>query len=167
MYKEVIMRKVLVLVLVVVCCSFVSSVFAQSKTDKAEIDRATIQTEKKKIVAENMQLTDAESTAFWPVYDEFQRGLRQINDKLGAVIADFAKNYNTMTDAKAGEILKGYLAAEKERLVLKEKFVPKFKKVLPMIKVARYYQIENKLETIVRYELIKQIPLAKSAQEGK
>ncbi|MCJ7545275.1 MAG: hypothetical protein MUP30_00400, partial [Deltaproteobacteria bacterium] len=62
---------------------------------------------------------------------------------------------------KAGEIMKGYLAAEKERLALKEKYVPKFKKVLPMIKVARYYQIENKLEAIIRYALVKEIPLAK------
>ena len=155
------MKKVLVVVLAIVCCSFVSSVFAQSKTDEAEVNRAAIQTEKKKIVAVNMQLTDAESKAFWPVYDEYQNGLRQINDKLGAVITDFAKNYNTMTDAKAGEIMKGYLAAEKERLALKEKFVPKFKKVLPMIKVARYYQIENKLETMVKYQIVKEIPLAK------
>ena len=155
------MKKVLVLVLVVVCCSFVSSVFAQSKTDEAEIARANIQAQKKEIVAANMQLTDAESKAFWPVYNEFQNGLRQINDKLGAVIGDFAKNYNTMTDAKAAEILNGYLAAEKERLVLKEKYVPKFKKVLPMIKVTRYYQIENKLEAMVRYQLVKEIPLAK------
>jgi hypothetical protein len=155
------MRKVLVVVLAIVCCSFVSSVFAQSKTDEAEINRAAIQTEKKKIVAANMQLTDAESKAFWPVYNEYQNGLKQINDKLGAVITDFAKNYSTMTDAKAGEILNGYLAAEKERLALKEKFVPKFKKVLPMIKVTRYYQVENKLEAIVRYQLVKEIPLAK------
>ncbi|MCJ7545500.1 MAG: hypothetical protein MUP30_01550 [Deltaproteobacteria bacterium] len=155
------MKKVLALVLVVVCCSFVSSVFAQSKTDEAEIARANLQTQKKEIVAANMQLTDAESKAFWPVYNEYQNGLRQINDKLAAVIGDFAKNYSTMTDAKAGEILNGYLATEKERLALKEKFVPKFKKVLPMIKVARYYQIENKLETMVKYQIVKEIPLAK------
>ena len=155
------MKKVLVVVLAIVCCSFVSSVFAQSKTDEAEVNRAAIQTEKKKIVAVNMQLTDAESKAFWPVYNEYQNGLRQINDKLAAVIGDFAKNYSTMTDAKAGEILNGYLATEKERLALKEKFVPKFKKVLPMIKVARYYQIENKLETMVKYQIVKEIPLAK------
>ncbi len=155
------MKKVLAVLLVIMCCSFVSSVFAQSKTDEAEIARANIQAQKKEIVAANMQLTDAESKAFWPVYNEFQNGLRQINDKLGAVIADFAKNYNTMTEAKAGEILNGYLATEKERLALKEKFVPKFKKVLPMIKVTRYYQVENKLEAMVRYQLVKEIPLAK------
>jgi hypothetical protein len=155
------MKKVLILVLVLVCCSFVSSVFAQSKTDEAEIARANIQAQKKEIVAANMQLTDAESKAFWPVYNDYQNGLRQINEKLGAVIADFAKNYNTMTDAKASEILNGFMATEKERLALKEKYMPKFKKVLPMIKVARYYQIENKLETMVKYQLVKEIPLAK------
>jgi hypothetical protein len=155
------MKKVLAVLLVLMCCSFVSYVFAQSKTDEAEINRANIEAQKKEIVAANMQLTDAESKVFWPVYNEYQRQMKAINDKLAAVIQDFAKNYNTMTDAKAGEILKGYLATEKERLALKEKYVPKFKKVLPMIKVTRYYQIENKLEAMVRFALVKQIPLAK------
>ena len=131
------MKKVLAVLLVLVCCSFVSSVFAQSKTDEAEINRANIEAQKKEVVAANMQLTDAESKAFWPVYNEYQREMKVVTDKLVAVIEDFAKNYNTMTDAKAGEILKAYLATEKERLVLKEKYVPKFQKVLPMIKVTR------------------------------
>jgi hypothetical protein len=155
------MRKVLLVVLAIVCCSFVSSVFAQSATDEDEIIRSALQTEKKAIVAANMNLTDTESKAFWPVYDEYQKGLRKINEKMATVIVEYAKNYSSMTDNQAAELLEGYLVAEKERLALKKKFVKKFKEVLPMIKVARYYQVENKLETIVRYQLVKEIPLAK------
>jgi hypothetical protein len=157
------MKKVLVLVLVVACCSFVSSVFAQSKTDEAEIIRSALQTEKKAIVAANMNLTDAESQTFWSVYDEYQKDLRKINEKFAAVIVEYAKNYSALTDDQAGEILKGYLVAEKERVALKQKFVKKFKKILPMTKVARYYQVENTIEAIVRYQLAQQIPLAKSS----
>jgi hypothetical protein len=160
-HKEDMVKKILVLILVVACCSFVSSVFAQSATDEDEIIRSALQTEKKAIVAVNMNLTDTESKAFWPVYDEYQKGLRKINEKMATVIVEYAKNYSAMTDNQAAELLKGYLVAEKERLALKKKFVKKFKKVLPMIKVARYYQVENKLETIVRYQLVKEIPLAK------
>ena len=155
------MSKVLVVVLSIFCCSFVSSVFAQSVTDEAEIIRAALQTEKKAVVAANMNLTDAESKTFWPVYDEYQQGLRKINEKMATVIVEYAKNFSTLTDDQASELLKGYLVAEKERLALKRKFVKKFKKVLPMIKVARYYQVEHTIETIVRYQLVQQIPLAK------
>ena len=157
------MKKLLLIVLALACCSFVPSVFAQSKTDEAEIIRSGLQTEKKAIVAANMNLTDAESQAFWSVYDEYQRGLRKINEKFATVIVEYAKNSSALTDDQAGEILKGYLVAEKERVVLKQKFVKKFKKILPMIKVARYYQVENTIEAIVRYQLAQQqIPLAKS-----
>jgi len=155
------MSKVLVVVLAIFCCSFVSSVFAQSVTDEAEIIRAALQTEKKAVVAANMNLTDAESKTFWPVYDEYQQGLRKINEKMATVIVEYAKNFSTLTDDQASELLKGYLVAEKERLALKKKFLKKFKKVLPMIKVARYYQVEHTIETIVRYQLVQQIPLAK------
>jgi hypothetical protein len=34
-------------------------------------------------------------------------------------------------------------------------------KVMPAKKVARYYQIENKLEAIIKYELAKEVPLVK------
>jgi len=155
------MKKVLVFVLVVICCSFVSSALAQTVTDEAEIIRSALQTEKKAVVAANMDLTDAESQVFWPVYDEYQMGLRQINEKMAAVIVEYAKNYSALTDDEADELLKGYLVAEKERLALKNKFVKKFKRVLPAIKVVRYYQVEHTIETIVRYQLVQQIHLAK------
>jgi len=155
------MKKVLVFVMVVICCSFVSSGLAQTVTDEAEIIRSALQTEKKALVAANMNLTDAESQVFWPVYDEYQKGLRKINEKMAAVIVEYAKNYSSLTDHEADELLKGYLVAEKERLALKNKFVKKFKRILPVIKVVRYYQVEHTIETIVRYQLVQQIHLAK------
>jgi hypothetical protein len=39
--------------------------------------------------------------------------------------------------------------------------VPQFRKILPDTKVARYFQIENKVDAILSYELAKVIPLVK------
>ncbi len=147
----------------VVTFSFVMSVslFAQTQTDEAEIIRSAFQADKKAVVAANMDFTEGESQGFWPVYDEFQKALRKINEKWAILIVDYARNYQAMTDDKASELLKDYLAVEKERLNLKKSFVKKFGKVLPAKKVSRYYQIENKIEAIVKNELAKEIPLVR------
>jgi hypothetical protein len=160
-YEEDIMSKVLVVVLAIVCCSFVSSVFAQSVADEDEIIRSALQTQKKAIVAANMGFTEAESQAFWPVYEEYQKGLGKINERTATFLRGYARDYNTMTDDKASELLKDYLFAAKERLALDKKFMKKFAKVLPVKKVTRFYQVEYKLEAIVKYEFAKAIPLVK------
>lgn len=140
-----------------------SPVFAEEKTDKApsnmEILREKIQADKKLVVAANMNLTDAEAKAFWPIYQEYQTKLTKINERITKLIVDYAQNYQTMTNEIAKKLMTESMAVEKERLTLKESLMPKFQKALPAIKVARYYQIENKIQAIVQYSLADGIPL--------
>lgn len=136
---------------------------AEEKTDKAssnmEILREKIQADKKLVVAANMDLTDAEAKAFWPIYQEYQTKLTKINERVAKLIVEYAKNYQSMTNDIAKKLMKESMAVEKERLALKESLMPKFQKALPAIKVARYYQIENKIQAVVQYGLADSIPL--------
>jgi hypothetical protein len=136
---------------------------AEEKMDKAsgnmEILREKIQADKKLVVAANMDLTDAEAKAFWPIYQEYQTKLAKINERVAKLIVEYARNYQSMTNDIAKKLMKESMAAEKERLALKELLMPKFQKALPAIKVARYYQIENKIQAVVQYELADSIPL--------
>ncbi|MGB6012680.1 MAG: hypothetical protein WBI57_15550, partial [Desulfobacterales bacterium] len=72
---------------------------------------------------------------------------------------NYAANYQTMTEEAAKELINGYLTIEEERVTLMKSFLPKFRKVLPEKKVARYYQLENKINAVVKYGLATQIPL--------
>ncbi|MHC4686586.1 MAG: hypothetical protein ACYTEW_20075, partial [Planctomycetota bacterium] len=102
----------------------------------------------------------SEKEAFWPVYDKYQDELFRVNRKTGQVVMKFAAAYKSLTDDKAKELMREYLAVEKERVKLKESYMKKFEKVLPPKKVMRYLQVENKLDIMARYELSKGIPLA-------
>jgi hypothetical protein len=135
--------------------------FAQTQADEEELVKSLLQTGKKSIIADNMGFTEDESKAFWPLYNEFQQVKKKLNERMIKVIKDYVDGYETMTNEKADVLLKEYLAIEKERTDLKSAFLPKFTKVMPAKKVARYYQIENKLEAIVKYELAKEVPLVK------
>jgi hypothetical protein len=129
--------------------------------DNMQILREKIKADKKLVVAANMQLTESEAKAFWPVYDRYQKDLAKINHRIGKLIESYAADYqaNTLTDEKAKKLIGEYVAIGKAEAKLQESYVPKLSKVLPMKKVARYLQIENKIRAAIKYELAGEIPL--------
>jgi hypothetical protein len=132
-------------------------------TTNMEILRQKIKADKKLVVAENLKLTDAEATAFWPVYDAYQKDLQAINQRLTAAILAYADAYNKgpVTNETAKKLLDEALAIEDAEAKLKTALVPKVLAVLPATKAARYIQIENKIRALVRYEMAAGIPLVK------
>ena len=142
--------------------------FAQTKpaaaqpADNMQILRDKLKADKKLVVAANMELTEPEAKAFWPVYEAYQKELHKINDQLAMTIVAYSKEYNanTLTDAKASKLLDQSIAIEEAETKLKRSFVPRLNKVLPGRKVARYMQIENKVRALVKYEIAGEVPLA-------
>ena len=137
---------------------------AQDKpADNMQILREKVKADKKLMVAANMELTEAEAKAFWPVYDAYQKDLEAINQRTVKLIESYAADYraNTLTDEKAKKLVDELVAIEKAEAGLKTSYVPKLGKVLPMKKVARYLQVENKVRALVKYELAGGIPLVR------
>jgi len=106
-------------------------------------------------------LTEEEQKVFWPLYNTYQAELSKLEDKEIALITMYAENYKDMTDQKAQELLDQFLAVDDEALKVRHAHVKKFLKVLPAKRVARYFQVENKLNAIVNYDLARGIPLVK------
>jgi hypothetical protein len=115
------------------------------------------------MVATNIELTESEAKGFWPVYEEYQKDLTAINQRIGKLIESYAADYraNSLTDDKAKKLVDELVAIEQAEAGLKTTYVPKLSKVLPLKKVARYLQIENKVRALVKYELAASIPLAR------
>jgi hypothetical protein len=138
---------------------------AQEKpTDDMQILMEKIKADKKLLVSENMQLSEAEAKKFWPVYDQYQNELFILRTRSLKLIEDYAKNSESMTNDIAKKLLDEYLTIERLRQKVRDAYLPKFRKAIPGIKVARYYQIENKISAVVNYELAKLIPLVKTNQ---
>ena len=136
---------------------------ARKVTEDLNLTREVIQIKRKAIVALNMGLTDYESKAFWPVYDEYWAEMKKLGDREVALISDFAKHYvyESMTNQKAKEMHQEWMSIKKHTVKLQEKYAKRFRKVLPEKKVLRYFQIENKLDLIIDSELSAQIPLVR------
>jgi hypothetical protein len=133
----------------------------EKPADNMNIVRDAIRAERKVLVAENMQLTESEAKAFWPVYDEYEKEMKVVGDRMVELVQNYATTHNVMTDDTAGKLLDKMLSIQSDRVKLQQTYLPKFKKVLPLTKVARFYQIENKIRAVVDYDLAGSIPLVK------
>ena len=136
--------------------------FSQEKaSDNMQVVIEKIRADKKLLVAENMQLTDAEAKAFWPVYKQYQDELFLLRTRTVKLIRDYADAYETMNNNTAKKLLNEYMSIESLGPKLRQAYLPKFRKALPEVKVARYFQIENKIQAALFYELAANIPLMK------
>lgn len=120
---------------------------------------AKIQADKKGIVARSMDLTADEANKFWPLYENFQRELAVPQSAYTRAVLDYVAADGKLTDANAKRIAEQVLAADRDEARLREKHFKQLLKVLPAHKAARYMQIENKIQAVVRYESAKAIPL--------
>ena len=145
---------------------FAVPAFAQTESTadtNMQILMDKIKADKKLLVASNMGLTDAEGKKFWPVYEAYQKDLQQVNERIGKTIAAYADAYNegkgTISNDTAKKLLHEAISAEEQEVKLKRSLADKVGKVLPAAKTARYYQLENKIRAVIKFELAKQIPL--------
>jgi hypothetical protein len=139
----------------------VSAMAQTTGTTNMEILRQKVKADKKLVVAANLQLTDAEGTAFWPVYEAYQKDLQQLNQRMAAVIESYANAYNKgpIANDVAKKLIDESAAIDDAEVKLKSALAPKVLGVLPATKAARYIQIENKIRAAIRYELAAGIPL--------
>jgi hypothetical protein len=140
-----------------------SSAGAQSQK---QLDLAANRTQRKAIVGSNMNLSPSESAMFWPVYDQYEAAMDKVEDRHLAEIKDFAKNYNTMTDAAAKSKLDEVMAIAQARLDTQRRFIPKFRAAISQIKTTRFFQIDNKMHALVQCEIAQLVPLARSPSEA-
>jgi hypothetical protein len=123
--------------------------------------RTVMQSERRDLVNQLMDLTPEEHAKFWPVYTQYRADMTRVNNRMFVLIRDFVGDFDTLTDEKAQGLLSEHLSIEDAAHRLKRSYVDRFALVLPPKKVARFYQIDNKLDAVLRAELAKDIPLVR------
>lgn len=139
------------------------SVAQDKPADNMQILRDKIKADKKLVVATNMELTESEAKGFWPIYDQYQKDLQKINQRFVTVLESYADDYRrkSLTDDKAKKLIDEALAIDQAEANLKSNYAPKLSKVLPVKKVVRYLQIENKIRAVVKYDIAQGVPLVR------
>ena len=121
--------------------------------------RADIQKDRNAIVGAGMDLTDAQAGPFWELYAQYRAARKPAADRLTALLIEYAKTMDTMTDAQAAKLLTEMLSIQKQDAATKAEWAPKFQQKLPGKVVTRFFQIDNKLDAIVTFQLAAEVPL--------
>jgi hypothetical protein len=127
--------------------------------DEIELTRAEVQSKRQEIVQSLMELTQKESEAFWPVYRQYQADAADLGDRRVALMETYFANAENLTEKQAEDLLDDSFDLRKGQLDLQKKYVGRYRKVLPAVKVARLYQIENALDAIISANLQASMPM--------
>ncbi len=115
--------------------------------------------EKKAAVAQFIKFgDDAKKNAFWSLYDAYEADRKALGKKRIALIADYATNYNSLTDEKIEALLKQSVKVNEGLYKLVVQYYKKMKKVVGLKTVAQFAQVENYFLAAVQYEISTQLP---------
>jgi Spy/CpxP family protein refolding chaperone len=123
--------------------------------------RDELQAGRRQIIAEELRLDDVQGAAFWPIYDQYQQQIMEVRDRYARAVTDYLQRHGAgeISEADAARFVDEGFAFKQDLLDVRRNYLKKFKRVLPIRKVARFYQIENKLDVEVDAQLALAIPL--------
>ena len=136
------------------------SVQVQSIRADEQIILSQIMADKRSVYAQSLDLTDEESRAFWPVYDEYEAKVKKIDDRFIRLVNDYAAKYSAMTDADARQMLAAKMKLDRERMDLQQQYTKKIAKAVPAIKALRYAQVESRIDNELQRKVMLLVPIA-------
>jgi hypothetical protein len=134
-------------------------------TAYAELLRSDVRTEKVAIITEVMGFTEAEDAAFWPIYREYDKEMAVLGDERAALIADYARQFSSLTDAAADKLALKALDLEARRDAVKAKLYDRVKKALPARTALRVLQVEHQLQLLIDLQIAALLPIAPTASD--
>ena len=123
--------------------------------------RTLLKSGREDLVREEMELTESEAAAFWPIYEQYRDDIELIRDRQAKMITAYMEAYwdADLNDALAKHVLDEHFAVNSALLKVEKKYLRRFRKALPAAKVTRFYQLDNKLDAEIDVALAKLIPL--------
>jgi hypothetical protein len=120
--------------------------------------RQDLRSQRKQIIAQNMNLTDTEAVKFWPVYDHYVADLMESNNAKYQLIKEYLQA-STMSEQQTDGLAKRWLAVDENVVQLRLKYLPMFRSALSAKQTARFFQIERRVQMMIDLQLASSIPL--------
>lgn len=145
---------------ILLAATLTASAHAQAPDTTSTIEslRADVRADRTKIITAVMKFSDKDATAFWPIYRQYEADQTRINDQRVAVIKEYAASFTTLTDAQASSLTERSLDFERARADLDKKYLKTFGKALPGVVVAKFFQLQHRLNLLIDLDLASQLP---------
>lgn len=129
-----------------------------SLDDKIKMLRRDLRSQRKQIIAENMNLNEAEAVKFWPVYDQYVSELVQGNNAKYEIVKEYAQ-VDTMSDQQADGLPTRWLTVDENVVQLRRKYLPMFRSVLSAKQTARFFQLDRQVQMMIDLQVASSLPL--------
>jgi hypothetical protein len=156
------MRNAIPALLMIAALAGVTPLSAQAMHDEIALTRQQIQSDRQEIVAANLQLSEAESKVFWPLYKAYRQEISVLGDRYVKLLEDYAKNYKSITDEQAAKMTDDSLSLLGDENKIMVKHAKKMRQTVSARTVARFFQIETQLNNMLRADLADEIPLVRN-----
>lgn len=132
-----------------------------AEDERVAAARVMVQEGRDEIIGEEMGLSSAEAGKFWPVYEAYRSDMKVIRDRYATTLGRYLAGYDAgeINDEFARDLLDEWLKYTQDSHKVRKDYVKKFEKVVPIRKVVRFYQLEDKMDAEINAELAVVIPL--------
>jgi hypothetical protein len=132
-----------------------------SEQSQIEQGREMIRQGRLDMVRSELVLTKKQAADFWPIYSAYRAETDAIQDRYAAMVAEYLRRYSdaNLTEEYGDELIATFFGIKQELLDVQSKFLPEFRNVLPALKVARLFQLENKINAEIDAQMAPMIPL--------
>jgi len=127
--------------------------------------RQDLRSQKQKLIAENLPMTESEAVKFWAVYNKYSEELKQINDEKFRLAREYGQDWATMTNDQALIYIRRWLEVDAVAHELRLKYVPVVSQVLPGKKAATFFQLDRRISMMIDLQLASQLPLAHTKEQ--
>lgn len=124
--------------------------------------RQNIQSLRKKLIGDNLDLTVTEAAKFWPVYEEYSTAFGKIDEDRSVIVKEYSESFGSVTDAQADNLIRRWLDTDISAAQLRQKYVPIIRTVLPAKKAATFFQLDRRISMMIDVQIMSQIPLVQN-----
>lgn len=108
-----------------------------------------IQAYKIAFFTERLQLTPEESRDFWPLFNQFESEQEALKNRYNPE----GRRIDLMSDSEVEEFLNKNLEVEEQMVKLRREYIQRFKKILPIRKVAMLQRIDTEFKRALLEEI--------------
>ena len=120
--------------------------------------RANMQANKTVITGQAMEFNDKDAAAFWPIYRQYEYERSKLDDGRVNVIKEYTDKYPDLTDAEAQVMANRMFECDSRLAALKKTYFKKFTKVLPALTVAKFFQLERRIDLMMDMKVESTLP---------
>jgi hypothetical protein len=144
------------------------SATAQITQDEVNLIQAIYGKDKRDLMQQYMSFKDsATAGSFWKLYDSYEEERKKLGQDYISILQDYAKNYQTLDDNKADQLVNRASANNLAYENLYAKYYKRMKPVIGALKASQFFQLEAYLRSVVKTTVLDDIPFIGELDRSK